>query len=141
MESILIILALGAVVGWLAGLIVKGSGFGLIVNIVVGILGAFVGNYLFAQLGVTVGSGFAASIVSATVGAVVACRQLRHALHANAAKIETAEHFGGAVAVFVHVAVAPAAVGRAMEAGRAGRVAALLAGFPEGHAGRRANHL
>ena len=52
LESILIILALGAVVGWLAGLIVRGGGFGLIVNIVVGILGAFVGKYIFAQLGV-----------------------------------------------------------------------------------------
>ena len=50
LQSILIILALGAVVGWLAGLIVRGGGFGLIVNIVVGILGAFVGKYLFAEL-------------------------------------------------------------------------------------------
>ena len=57
LKSILIILVLGAVVGWLAGLIVRGGGFGLIVNIVVGILGAFVGKYIFAQLGVAVGSG------------------------------------------------------------------------------------
>ena len=71
LESILIILALGAVVGWLAGLIVRGGGFGLIVNIIVGILGAFVGKYIFAELGVTVGSGLTATLVSATVGAVI----------------------------------------------------------------------
>lgn len=71
LQSILTILALGAVVGWLAGLIVRGGGFGLIVNIVVGILGAFVGKYLFAKLGITVGSGLTATLVSATAGAVV----------------------------------------------------------------------
>jgi len=71
LESILIILALGAVVGWLAGLVVRGGGFGLIVNIIVGILGAFVGKYIFAELGVTVGSGLTATLVSATVGAVI----------------------------------------------------------------------
>ena len=71
LKSILIILVLGAVVGWLAGLIVRGGGFGLIVNIVVGILGAFVGKYIFAQLGVAVGSGLTATLVSATVGAVI----------------------------------------------------------------------
>ncbi|MGB5766710.1 MAG: GlsB/YeaQ/YmgE family stress response membrane protein [Arenicellales bacterium] len=71
LESILIILALGAVVGWLASLVVRGGGFGLIVNIIVGILGAFVGKYIFAELGVTVGSGLTATLVSATVGAVI----------------------------------------------------------------------
>jgi uncharacterized membrane protein YeaQ/YmgE (transglycosylase-associated protein family) len=71
MESVLITLALGAVVGWLAGLIVRGGGYGLIVNTIVGILGAFVGNYIFAELGITVGSGMAATLVSATAGAVV----------------------------------------------------------------------
>lgn len=71
LESILIILALGAVVGWLAGLVVRGGGFGLIVNIIVGILGAFVGKYIFAELGVTVGSGLTATLVSATFGAVI----------------------------------------------------------------------
>ena len=58
-------------VGWLAGLVVRGGGFGLIVNIVVGILGAFVGKYIFAELGITVGSGLIATLVSATVGAVI----------------------------------------------------------------------
>ena len=71
LESILIILVLGAVVGWLAGLIVRGGGFGLIVNIVVGILGAFVGKYIFANLGISGGSGLTATLVSATVGAVI----------------------------------------------------------------------
>ena len=69
--SILIVLGLGAVVGWVAGLIVRGGGFGLIVNMIVGIFGAFVGQYIFAELGITVGSGLTATLVSATVGAVV----------------------------------------------------------------------
>jgi len=71
MESVLITLVLGAVVGWLAGLIVRGGGYGLIVNTIVGILGAFVGKYIFAELGIAVGSGMAATLVSATAGAVV----------------------------------------------------------------------
>jgi len=71
LESILIILALGAVVGWLAGLIVKGGGFGLIVNIVVGIAGAFVGNFVFGYLGISVGSGMVSALVSALAGAVI----------------------------------------------------------------------
>jgi len=71
LQAILIILALGAVVGWLAGLIVKGGGFGLIVNIIVGILGAFIGKFMFAELGITIGSGLTADIISATAGAIV----------------------------------------------------------------------
>ena len=71
MESVLITLVLGAIVGWVAGLIVRGGGYGLIVNTIVGILGAFVGSYLFAEFGIVVGSGMVASLVSATVGAVV----------------------------------------------------------------------
>ena len=71
MESVLITLVLGAIVGWVAGLIVRGGGYGLIVNTIVGILGAFFGSYLFAEFGIVVGSGMVASLVSATVGAVV----------------------------------------------------------------------
>jgi len=69
--SILIMLAIGAVAGWLAGLITKGAGFGLIGDIVIGILGAIVGGFLFARLGISLGTGLINEIVSATAGAVV----------------------------------------------------------------------
>jgi uncharacterized membrane protein YeaQ/YmgE (transglycosylase-associated protein family) len=70
-ETLLIWLVVGAVAGWLAGLIVKGYGFGLLGNIVVGIVGAFVGGWLFSYFGVTIGTGIVPAIVAATAGAVV----------------------------------------------------------------------
>ncbi|MGU9982380.1 GlsB/YeaQ/YmgE family stress response membrane protein [Phreatobacter sp. HK31-P] len=70
-ESLLILILVGAIAGWLAGIIVKGFGFGLVGNIVVGILGALIATWLFPRLGVSIGSGLAASIVSATIGAVI----------------------------------------------------------------------
>ena len=70
-ESILVFLIVGAVAGWLAGLIVSGFGFGLIGNIVVGIVGAFIAGYLFPALGVSLGSGIVAAILHSTIGAVI----------------------------------------------------------------------
>lgn len=63
-------LIIGAVAGWLAGLIVGGGGFGLLGDIVVGIIGAIVGGWLAGVLHIHIGSGFIASIITATVGAV-----------------------------------------------------------------------
>lgn len=77
MEALLIWLVVGAVAGWLAGLIVKGYGFGLVGNIVVGILGAFIGGWLFGSLGLMAGSGIVGSIIGATVGAVILLLLLR----------------------------------------------------------------
>ena len=71
LEAILIILVIGAVAGWLAGLIVRGMGFGLIGNIVVGIVGAFVAAWLLPRIGIVIGGGIVASIINATIGAVV----------------------------------------------------------------------
>lgn len=71
LESILIFLLIGAVAGWLAGLIVKGFGFGLIGNIVVGVLGAFIAGYVFPALGVSLGAGIIGAIIHATIGAVI----------------------------------------------------------------------
>ena len=71
METLLIWLLVGAVAGWLAGVIVKGGGFGLLGDIVVGIVGAFVGGWLLPKLGVHLGVGIVAVIASATIGAVV----------------------------------------------------------------------
>jgi uncharacterized membrane protein YeaQ/YmgE (transglycosylase-associated protein family) len=71
LEALIIILIIGAVAGWLAGLIVRGVGFGLIGNIVVGIVGAFIANWLLPRLGILIGGGMIASIINATIGAVV----------------------------------------------------------------------
>ncbi len=71
LESILIFLLIGAVAGWLAGLIVKGFGFGLIGNIIIGIIGAFIAGYIFPALNVSLGTGIVAAIIHATIGAVI----------------------------------------------------------------------
>jgi uncharacterized membrane protein YeaQ/YmgE (transglycosylase-associated protein family) len=71
-ESLLVFLIVGAVAGWLAGVIVKGHGFGLVGNIVVGIVGAFLAGWLFPMLGLNLGvSGILGSIIFALIGAVV----------------------------------------------------------------------
>ena len=71
LEAILIILVIGAVAGWLAGQIVRGMGFGLIGNIVVGIVGAFIAGWLLPRLGIVIGGGIIGSIINATIGAVI----------------------------------------------------------------------
>lgn len=68
--SLIMFLAVGAVVGWLAGIIVKGRGFGVIGNIIVGIVGAVLGGFVFGFLGITI-SGFSGSVIMATIGAVI----------------------------------------------------------------------
>lgn len=70
-EALLIILLIGAIAGWLAGLIVKGYGFGLLGNIVVGIVGALIAGFLFPRLGFGLGDGIVGSIIAATLGAVI----------------------------------------------------------------------
>ena len=69
--DLLIFLLVGAIAGWLAGLIVRGFGFGLIGNIVVGIIGALVAGYLFPRLGIGLPAGMIGEILSAVVGAVI----------------------------------------------------------------------
>ena len=69
-ESLLAFLFIGAVAGWLAGKLMKGGGFGLLGNIVVGVLGAFIGVYVFSAFGIRAG-GIIGSIVNATGGAGV----------------------------------------------------------------------
>jgi uncharacterized membrane protein YeaQ/YmgE (transglycosylase-associated protein family) len=75
-QTILIIVAIGAVAGWLAGVIMSGSGFGLLGDIVIGIIGAVVGGFLFGLLGFAA-IGLIGQIISATVGAVVLIFVLR----------------------------------------------------------------
>lgn len=69
--SFLWFLLVGLVAGWLAGTLVKGGGFGILGNIVIGIIGAMLGGFLFDLLGVNSGGGILWSIVVATIGAVV----------------------------------------------------------------------
>jgi len=70
-DSVIAMIIIGAIAGWLAGKLVRGFGFGVIWNIVVGIIGAFIGVALLTKLGVVPFSGFFGSIVNATVGALV----------------------------------------------------------------------
>ena len=69
--SIIAALIIGAIAGWLAGKIVRGAGFGLIGNIVIGIIGAFLASWLLPQLGVSLGAGWIRDIINATIGAVI----------------------------------------------------------------------
>lgn len=69
--ALLVFLIVGAVAGWLAGLIVKGHGFGLVGNIIVGIIGAFLAGFLLPRLGIAIGGGIVAAIINALIGAVI----------------------------------------------------------------------
>ena len=71
LEGLIIFLLVGGVAGWLAGLIVRGGGFGIVGNIAVGIVGAFIAGFLFPAIGISLGAGIVGSIVHATIGAVV----------------------------------------------------------------------
>src|SRR5271169_4774351 len=62
-ESLLVILFVGLVAGWLAGQIVRGAGFGLIGDLVIGIIGAFIGDWLLPQIGIHLGTGIISAIV------------------------------------------------------------------------------
>jgi len=70
-------LVIGAVAGWLAGLLVKGGGFGLIVDIIVGIVGAFIGGWPSGMLGLSLGGGLIGSVIAAPIGAVILLLAIR----------------------------------------------------------------
>jgi uncharacterized membrane protein YeaQ/YmgE (transglycosylase-associated protein family) len=70
-ESLLVVVVVGVVAGWLAGQIVRGGGFGLIGDLIVGIIGAFIGDWLLPRLNIHLGVGRVALIVNATIGAIV----------------------------------------------------------------------
>ena len=69
--EILATLIIGALAGWLGGMIYKGSGLGLIGNIIVGIIGSFVGYWLLGKLGVSFGTGWVGAILTGALGAIV----------------------------------------------------------------------
>ena len=74
--DLIIFLVIGAVAGWLAGVIMKGGGYGLIGDIIVGVIGSLIGGWLFGLLGIAAG-GLIGSIVAAVVGAIILIAILR----------------------------------------------------------------
>jgi uncharacterized membrane protein YeaQ/YmgE (transglycosylase-associated protein family) len=70
-ESLIVIVFVGVVAGWLAGTIVRGGGYGLIGDLIVGIIGAFIGDWLLPRLGIHLGTGMVALVINATLGAIV----------------------------------------------------------------------
>jgi uncharacterized membrane protein YeaQ/YmgE (transglycosylase-associated protein family) len=69
--EIVITLIIGSLAGWLGSVVYKGSGLGLIGNIVVGILGSFVGYWLLGKLGINLGTGWIGSILTGAIGALI----------------------------------------------------------------------
>ncbi len=70
MDGIIWFLLVGLIAGWLAGILVKGGGFGVLGDIVVGVIGAVIGGFLFSSIGVGAG-GLLGAIIVATIGAVI----------------------------------------------------------------------
>ena len=70
-ESLIVILFVGLVAGWLAGKIVRGTGFGIIGDIVVGIAGAFIASWIFPRLGFHLSSGLVGEIIYSAIGAII----------------------------------------------------------------------
>jgi uncharacterized membrane protein YeaQ/YmgE (transglycosylase-associated protein family) len=70
-ESLLVIICVGIIAGWLAGRLVAGGGFGLIGDLAIGVVGAFIGDWLLPRLHIHLGAGIVAAIINATVGAIV----------------------------------------------------------------------
>ena len=79
--DLIIFLVIGAVAGWLAGVIMKGGGFGLVGDIIVGVIGSLIGGWLFGLLGIAAG-GLIGSIIAAVVGAIILIAILRMIKHA-----------------------------------------------------------
>ena len=75
-ESLLVILLVGLIAGWLAGQIVRGTGYGLVADLCLGIVGALIGSWLFPQLGLHF-AGILGAIISATLGAILLLLVLR----------------------------------------------------------------
>ena len=76
-QGLIVILVVGIVAGWLAGKVVKGSGFGLVGDAAIGIVGALIGDWLLHRLGIHFASGFIGLVINATIGAIVLLLALR----------------------------------------------------------------
>jgi uncharacterized membrane protein YeaQ/YmgE (transglycosylase-associated protein family) len=69
--EIIVTLLIGAAAGWLGSMIYKGSGLGIVGNIVVGIIGSFVGYWLLGKFGINLGTGWIGAILTGAVGAII----------------------------------------------------------------------
>jgi uncharacterized membrane protein YeaQ/YmgE (transglycosylase-associated protein family) len=76
-EGLLIIILVGIVAGWLAGQVMQGTGFGIVGDLIVGLLGAFIGDWLLPRLSIHLGVGIVALIINAVIGAIVLLLVLR----------------------------------------------------------------
>ncbi|HXW25506.1 MAG TPA: GlsB/YeaQ/YmgE family stress response membrane protein [Xanthobacteraceae bacterium] len=76
-ESLLVILVVGLAAGWLAGHFVRGTGFGIVADVCIGIVGALIASWLFPRLGAHLGGGLLGRIVAAAVGAILLLLILR----------------------------------------------------------------
>jgi len=76
-QGLIVILIVGIIAGWLAGKIVRGSGFGLVGDAAIGIVGALIGDWLLHRLGIHFGSGIIGPVINATIGAIVLLLALR----------------------------------------------------------------
>jgi uncharacterized membrane protein YeaQ/YmgE (transglycosylase-associated protein family) len=76
-ESLLVIIMVGLIAGWLAGHLVRGTGFGLVADICIGIIGALIATWLFPRLGIHLGAGIVSRIIAATLGAIILLLILR----------------------------------------------------------------
>ncbi len=70
-QALIIFLIIGAIAGWLAGQLMRGGGFGLIGNIIVGFVGAFVAGWLLPRLGIYIGGTYVAEVINAAIGAII----------------------------------------------------------------------
>jgi uncharacterized membrane protein YeaQ/YmgE (transglycosylase-associated protein family) len=75
--SFIIWIVVGAIIGWLAGLVVQGGGFGFVVDALIGILGSVLGAWLIPRLGISLGGGLTGSILSSIIGAVIVALAVR----------------------------------------------------------------
>ena len=71
MDGLVYWLVVGLIAGWLAGVVMKGGGYGIVVDIILGILGGVLGGWIFSMLGIGAGSGMIGGIIVAFVGAVI----------------------------------------------------------------------
>ncbi|HEX7418971.1 MAG TPA: GlsB/YeaQ/YmgE family stress response membrane protein [Thermoanaerobaculia bacterium] len=75
--NLLWFLIVGLIAGWLAGLVMKGGGYGVVGDMIVGVIGALLGGWLFGQLGFSAGGGLIGAIIVAFIGAVILIFLLR----------------------------------------------------------------
>ncbi|MEW6446337.1 MAG: GlsB/YeaQ/YmgE family stress response membrane protein [Pseudomonadota bacterium] len=76
-QSLVLFLVIGLVAGWLASQIMRGGGFGLLGDMIVGVIGALLGGWMFGLLGVSLGGGLIGALLTALIGAIVLLYLLR----------------------------------------------------------------